>query len=101
MLFRSVVSVNGESPNAKVPVETGFDRVAKQAHPTQEKLILQEIRLESLNPLKLPKYRRGKQNVKADIRSVLRRKNPRDFGSDKVFDLAWDRLRRSKEIRDS
>jgi hypothetical protein len=103
------VAVNGgelrteetQKPNEEGAQSNGSERIAKQAHRTQEELILKKMKLVSVNPLKLPKYRRGKQNVKADIRSALRRKNPNDFGSDKVFDLAWDRLRRSGDIRDS
>jgi hypothetical protein len=76
----------------------GSERIAKQRQPTQEALILEVINTIVLQPMKLPRYKRGGRNVKAEIWAVLRTKNTADFQSEKVFTLAWSRLRRSKEI---
>lgn len=59
----------------------------------QEQEILRVIQELGYNPLAIPKWTPGKSGVKAEVREKL------PF-SEKVFDLAWERLRFDDRIKD-
>jgi hypothetical protein len=61
----------------------------------QENEILRVVRELGHNPKNLPKQKAGAPGVKATVRAKLK-----GLGSKKVFDLAWERLRKSGEIAD-
>jgi hypothetical protein len=97
---QAVAEVQPETLAVTAPiVDKPAKRLAQQAWPTQESLIIAKIKTIHLNCLKLPPYKPKGRNVKAEIRDALLTQNPQDFISEKVFNLAWDRLRRSGQIR--
>lgn len=63
----------------------------------QEEVILVAIRSQKLDPyhLKEERFQRGDKSL---IRDLVLRKSPELFGTAKVFDKAWERLRESKQI---
>lgn len=61
----------------------------------QESEILRVISELGHHAQAIPKWKAGKAGVKAEVRAIL------TVFSDKVFELAWDRLRRDKRIRDA
>ena len=63
----------------------------------QENTILEIISKLGVNPLKMAKVTKGKPGDKAKIRDIAI-KNKRLFGSQGVFDKAWERLRSGKRI---
>lgn len=80
------------------PSENPIKPVSRGA--AQDAAILEAIRSQGHDPLKLPKPDAGKSGVKADVRALccLNRKDV--FQSKGVFDDAWQRLRAEKKIRD-
>ncbi len=66
----------------------------------QDAAILAEVQRLNLDPLKLPKPDKGKAGVKAEIRSKLIKEYKDIFGSVRVFDDAWQRLRDAEKIED-
>lgn len=65
----------------------------------QDAMILTAIRKAGHNPLALPVNEPGKAGVKAEIRNALR--NEKLFTSSRVFDKAWERLRKQGDIADT
>lgn len=70
----------------------------KQRCKAQDETILQEIKKQGYNPLKLPKRQAGKPGVKAAIRAVVDGKGL--FTGTTVFDASWERLRKFGDIVD-
>jgi hypothetical protein len=66
----------------------------------QDAAILAEIKQLGFDPLSLPKPERGKSGVKAQIRSKLTKEKKDVFISIRVFNDAWQRLRKEGKIRD-
>ncbi|WP_254616950.1 hypothetical protein [Burkholderia cepacia] len=76
--------IEPEHPLSKPPLQ--------QQH--QESEILRKIRDLGVDPKNLPKQKPGKPGIKSAVRTKL------PF-SEKVFDLAWERLRKNGEIADT
>lgn len=100
-----VAIIPASSPE-RAPVIAGQDdsseqKVAVQSVPRtklrdQEKAILQEIRRQGHDPKNLPKSNPNGPGVKAKVWVVLK---PSDlFVSSRVFEKAWDRLRKDGDI---
>ncbi len=70
----------------------------RRRHRDQEEAIVAKIKQLGYTPLELPKNDPGKPGVKAQVRDVLQASNL--FGTSKIFDHAWERLRKGKEIID-
>ena len=64
----------------------------------QQNIIIEEIKKLNLDPKQFPKNEEGIGGMKAQIRTALLR-TPL-FGSVKVFENAWERLRKGGEIAD-
>lgn len=65
----------------------------------QDAAILEWLKGNNFEPLKLPKPLTGKAGVKCECRDALTA-NPKMFQSKNVFNTAWERLRNNKEIAD-
>jgi len=103
------VAIFPASTPERAPVKTGRQEglsdplalpppVSRTKMPDQEKAILQEIRKLGYDPKKLPKSKPNAPGVKAKVRADLRSCDL--FVGSKVFDKAWERLRKAKEITD-
>lgn len=90
-----VVSIKAKPDNA--PVETSGASAARYRQATQEKRILELLRAQGHEPLKLPPRANGKPGVKFEIRKVALSDKPLIF-SNNSFDKAWQRLRGGGEI---
>ena len=65
----------------------------------QDSAILDWLKGNNFDPMKLPKPPKGKAGVKRDCRNALEI-HYKMFSSTSVFNTAWDRLRQNNEIAD-
>ena len=65
----------------------------------QDAAILEWLKGNNFDPMKLPKPPTGKAGVKSACRNALCA-SPKMFQSKSVFDAAWERLRKNNEIAD-
>lgn len=80
-------------------INGGHEPVRKVSKMTQQdNIIIEAIQKLNLNPKQFPKNEDGISGMKAQIRTALLR-TPL-FGSVKVFENAWERLRKRGEIAD-
>jgi hypothetical protein len=77
--------------------QQGNGEIPEYKFRSQELIILEIIRKLRYDPLNLPVFKRGKPWVKAAVRRIAR-EDKKLFRSDKVFDLAWERLRNDGAI---
>lgn len=90
-----------------VPAQQGLEgQVLTQSAPAamprqraQEKAICAALLDRGLDLASLPEGPNGRAGVKADLRKALLAERRDLFCSQKVFDLAWDRLKKGREIK--
>jgi hypothetical protein len=63
----------------------------------QEQVILAAIKIMGLNPKRM-KEEPFKSGDKTEVRNIVLRKSPELFGTAKIFDKAWERLRKTGAI---
>lgn len=66
----------------------------------QDNAILNWLRINKYNPLKLAVPPKGKSGIKKICRDCLVKNSKSLFSSDKRFDAIWERLRKNKQIQD-
>jgi hypothetical protein len=98
--FQIKVVIEGEPEAVAVQPSTVAKRVAKQAQPTQEAIILKWLTDNGYQPNAIPKPPPGTAGVKADAMLALVRMGT-DFGTDTIFKKAWERLRRDSRVADA
>lgn len=101
-------SSSADSVENESSVTQRFDLIEEPASPNkrilwqlQETLILHTIIDLGYNPKKLPPYQPGKKWIKSVVKSYINPELYRIRFTKEIFEKAWERLRKSGEIREA
>ncbi|WP_157538902.1 hypothetical protein [Hydrogenophaga flava] len=100
--FAAELGYNVQVTSAQQETDNQASNVAPVAMPrqrAQESAIRAALSARELDPTRLPKSPKGHAGVKADLRKALLGERHDLFQSEKVFELAWERLRKGREIK--
>lgn len=81
-------------------VVRGNDDVPMQRAAAQEKAILSALQSLGYDPVRVPKWSPGRLGVKGATRAALVGKHPLFLKGSRVFEKAWERLRKSGDVAD-